>query len=100
MTGRDSPARCEPAPAPGPGAVGHAVRVGPLDHAPSRSLRRDARSILEVNARESKIPAGRPHGRKTGSQRTAMAALDALNLPLTRYANVLGDRAVMVCRKP
>lgn len=56
---------------------------------------------LEVrSARQSKIPPGRPHGEKSALQRSAIAALDALNWPLTRVFGVLGDRIVMVGRKP
>ena len=50
------------------------------------SLARLARRVgLEVVAIEqSKIPPGRPHGRKTALQSLAMNALDALNAPITR----------------
>jgi SAM-dependent methyltransferase len=66
------------------------------------SLSRLARAVgLEVVAIEqSKIPPGRPHGMKSPLQALAMNALDALNAPLTRACNVLGDRAVLVARKP
>ena len=66
------------------------------------SLARLARSVgLEVLAIEqSKIPPGRPHGRKSALQTLAMNALDALNAPLTRAFDILGDRAVLVARKP
>src|SRR5207247_19410 len=53
-----------------------------------------------VRSRQSKIPPGRPHGEKSALQRAALFALDAVNLPLTRALNVLGDRVVMVGRKP
>jgi SAM-dependent methyltransferase len=52
-----------------------------------------------VRMRQSKIPPGRTHGKKTRLQRAAMYALDALNLPLTRAFNVLGDRVVVVARR-
>jgi SAM-dependent methyltransferase len=56
---------------------------------------------LEVrSARQSKIPPGRPHGEKSAAQRLAMAAVDALNLPLTMAFGVAGDRIVVVGRKP
>ncbi len=51
-------------------------------------------------ARQSKIPPGRAHGRKSALQATAMAALDAVNLPLTAAFGLAGDRIVMVGRKP
>jgi SAM-dependent methyltransferase len=55
---------------------------------------------LEVVARrQSKIPPGRPHGEKSALQRLALAALDAVNLPLTRLCGVAGDRIVMVGRR-
>ncbi|HEY3216059.1 MAG TPA: class I SAM-dependent methyltransferase [Candidatus Eisenbacteria bacterium] len=52
-----------------------------------------------VRMRQSKIPPGRTHGKKTRIQRLAMNLLDALNLPLTRAFNVLGDRVVVVARR-
>jgi SAM-dependent methyltransferase len=56
---------------------------------------------LEVaSARQGKIGPGRPHGEKSAAQRLAMAAVDALNLPLTRLLGVAGDRIVVVGRKP
>ncbi len=60
-----------------------------------------AREGLEVVALEqAKIPPGRAHGRKSLVQRAAMAALDAVNVPLTRAFNVLGDRLVLIARRP
>jgi 2-polyprenyl-3-methyl-5-hydroxy-6-metoxy-1,4-benzoquinol methylase len=66
------------------------------------SLARLARAAgLEVRSIEqSKIPPGRPHGRKSAVQALAMRVLDSVNLPLTRSFNILGDRAVLVARKP
>lgn len=59
------------------------------------------RAGLEVTRlRQSKIPPGRPHGRKSPFERAALYALDGLNLPLTRLLNVAGDRVVMVGRRP
>lgn len=56
---------------------------------------------LEVVAIEqSKIPPGRPHGQKSAAQALVMNLLDRVNLPLTRAFNTLGDRAVVVARKP
>jgi SAM-dependent methyltransferase len=52
-----------------------------------------------VECRQSKIPPGRAHGAKTALQRAALAAIDAVNLPITNAFNVLGDRVVMVGRK-
>lgn len=60
-----------------------------------------ARAGLEVVALEqAKIPPGRAHGRKSAVQRAAMAALDAVNVPITRAFNALGDRVVLVARRP
>jgi len=60
-----------------------------------------ARAGLEVTRlQQSKIPPGRPHGRKNALERGVLFALDALNLPLTRLLDVAGDRVVMVGRKP
>ena len=53
-----------------------------------------------IRLEQSKIPPGRPHGRKSAFERSALYAIDALNLPLTRLFNVAGDRIVMVARKP
>jgi SAM-dependent methyltransferase len=66
------------------------------------SLERLARAVgLAVESLEqSKIPPGRPHGQKSALQGLAMRALDTLNVPLTRSFNILGDRAVLVARKP
>jgi SAM-dependent methyltransferase len=58
------------------------------------------RAGLEVTRlRQSKIPPGRPHGRKSPFERAVLYALDALNLPLTRWFNVAGDRIVMAGRR-
>jgi SAM-dependent methyltransferase len=66
-----------------------------------RSLTRlaAAAGLGVVALRQSKIPPGRAHGRKSAAQRAAMFVLDALNLPLTRALNVLGDRVVMIARR-
>ena len=50
--------------------------------------------------KQSKIPPGRAHGRKTQLERLGMAAIDAINVPITRMFNARGDRAVIVARKP
>jgi len=67
-----------------------------------RSLARLSRAVgLDVvRARQTKIPPGRTHGRKTGLQRLAMGALDAVNFRITLWLNVMGDRIVFVARKP
>ena len=60
-----------------------------------------ARVGLEITRlTQSKIPPGRPHGRKTALERAVLFALDALNLPLTLIFNAAGDRVVLVARKP
>jgi SAM-dependent methyltransferase len=53
-----------------------------------------------VEMRQAKIPPGRAHGTKSVAQRVAMAALDAINVPITRALNAFGDRVVMVARRP
>jgi 2-polyprenyl-3-methyl-5-hydroxy-6-metoxy-1,4-benzoquinol methylase len=53
-----------------------------------------------VAIEQSKIPPGRPHGRKSALQALTMNLIDRVNLPLTRAFNVLGDRAVLVARRP
>jgi SAM-dependent methyltransferase len=53
-----------------------------------------------VRMRQSKIPPGRAHGRKSALQRAALAGLDTVNLPLTTLFNVWGDRVVLVARRP
>jgi len=56
---------------------------------------------LEVVAIEqSKIPPGGAHGHKTPLEALAMNVIDRVNLPLTRMFNVLGDRALVVARRP
>ncbi|MEK7329352.1 MAG: class I SAM-dependent methyltransferase, partial [Candidatus Eisenbacteria bacterium] len=67
-----------------------------------RSLARlmAACGLTVTRVRQSKIPPGRARGEKSTLQRAAMAAIDALNLPLTILFNVRGDRVVMVARKP
>ncbi len=56
---------------------------------------------LEVVVMEqAKIPPGGAYGRKSGLQRAVMAAIDAVNVPITRAFNALGDRVVMVARRP
>ncbi len=52
-----------------------------------------------IECRQSKIPPGRAHGDKSALQRAAMAAVDAINLPITNAFNAFGDRVVMVGRK-
>lgn len=52
-----------------------------------------------VRLRQAKIPPGRPHGHKSALERAVMSGLDALNVPLTRAFNFLGDRVVVVAQK-
>jgi SAM-dependent methyltransferase len=65
------------------------------------SLRRlfEACGLEVVRLRQSKIPPGHAHGEKSALQRIAMAALDAINYPLTTLFNACGDRVVLVGRK-
>lgn len=53
-----------------------------------------------VGMEQAKIAPGSAGGRKRGPARAAMAALDALNVPITRACNAFGDRVVLVARKP
>lgn len=53
-----------------------------------------------VRMEQAKIPPGRAHGRKNPLQRAAMAVLDAVNVPVTRAFNALGDRVVLVAGRP
>lgn len=66
------------------------------------SLTRLMRAVgLEVLAiEESKIPPGRPHGKKSAAQQWVMGAIDAVNVPITRMWNAFGDRALLIARKP
>jgi 2-polyprenyl-3-methyl-5-hydroxy-6-metoxy-1,4-benzoquinol methylase len=66
------------------------------------SLKRLARAVgLQMVAIEqSKIPPGPRYGRKSALQALVMNAIDSLNVPLTRTFNVLGDRALLVAKKP
>jgi SAM-dependent methyltransferase len=66
-----------------------------------RSLRRllGAAGLAVVRLSQAKIPPGHPHGTKTPLQHSMMLALDAVNLPLTRLFNVMGDRVVVVAQK-
>lgn len=60
-----------------------------------------ARVGLEtVVLEQAKIPPGRAHGKKSGAQRAVMAALDAVNVPITRALGALGDRVVVIARRP
>lgn len=67
---------------------------------------RSLRGLLErvglevVVLEQAKIPPGRAHGRKSAAQRLAMGVLDAVNVPITRLFNALGDRVVAVARRP
>jgi SAM-dependent methyltransferase len=65
------------------------------------SLRRlaTASGFERVTLRESKIPPGHAHGKKSGPQRLVMGVIDAVNLPITRAFNAFGDRVVMVAKK-
>jgi SAM-dependent methyltransferase len=67
-----------------------------------RSLARlmAACGLSVTRVRQSKTPPGRARGEKSALQRAVMAAIDALNLPLTTLFNARGDRVVMVARKP
>ena len=65
---------------------------------PLASLLRQA-GLAPIGMRQSKIPPGRAHGKKSPAQVLAMAAIDALNLPLTRLFNARGDRIVVIARK-
>jgi len=56
--------------------------------------------LAVVRLEQAKIPPGSAHGTKSAAQRVAMAAIDAVNVPLTRAFHVLGDRCVLVARKP
>ena len=66
-----------------------------------RSLARlfESCGLETLSIRQSKIAPGRARGRAASGSRTLMAALDALNLPLTAAFNVRGDRVVMVGRR-
>jgi SAM-dependent methyltransferase len=60
-----------------------------------------ARVGLEVaSLRQSKIPPGRSHGSKSQLQRVAIAIIDAINVPITLWGNAMGDRLVLVARRP
>jgi SAM-dependent methyltransferase len=51
-----------------------------------------------VKLRQSKIPPGWVHGRKSLIERAVLTALDAINLPITAVFNARGDRIVVVAR--
>jgi len=68
-----------------PGSLARLVRAGGLE---------------VVAIEQAKIPPGRPHGRKTALQQLAMAAIDAVNVPVTRLLNACGDRVVLTARRP
>jgi SAM-dependent methyltransferase len=52
-----------------------------------------------VETRQSKIPPGRAHGRKTPLQGLAMALIDGINVPLTRLFGARGDRITLIARR-
>ena len=56
--------------------------------------------LAVVSLEQSKIPPGRAHGEKSAIQRSVMAVIDAINVPLTRMWNARGDRVMLVARKP
>jgi len=58
-----------------------------------------ATGLETLSSRQSKIPAGRPHGHKSLPQRAVMYGFDLLNGPLTRVFNALGDRITLVGRR-
>lgn len=59
-----------------------------------------AAGLEVVSMRQSKIPPGHARGRKSVLERALMAAIDAVNLPLTALFNARGDRVVLVARRP
>lgn len=65
-----------------------------------RPLRRlfEAAGLGVLRMAQSKIPPGRAHGAKTAVQRGVMAAIDAVNLPLTGLFGVRGDRVTVIAR--
>ena len=67
-----------------------------------RSMRHLAAvSGLEVvTILQGKIAPGAPHGTKAGPERSVLRAIDAVNVPVTRRFNVLGDRIVLIARRP
>jgi 2-polyprenyl-3-methyl-5-hydroxy-6-metoxy-1,4-benzoquinol methylase len=67
---------------------------GPLE----RLLR--AAGLEVVASEQAKIPPGGAYGRKGAGVRAIMAALDLVNVPWTKAFNALGDRIVLVARKP
>ena len=66
-----------------------------------RSLRALAADVglTVVELKQSKIPPGNAHGEKSALQRFAMAAIDAVNVPITRVLGAWGDRVVLVAQK-
>ena len=66
-----------------------------------RSLRALAAAVglRVVELKQSKIPPGHAHGEKSAIQRAAMAAIDAVNVPITRVLGAWGDRVVLVAQK-
>jgi SAM-dependent methyltransferase len=65
---------------------------------PLRRLFRTA-GLHVLRMEQSKIPPGRAHGAKTRLQRAAMAAIDAVNLPLTALFGAWGDRVTVIARR-
>jgi len=55
--------------------------------------------LAVVRMEQAKIAPGSAPGRKRGLARSFMAAIDAVNVPITRAFNVFGDRIVMVARR-
>ena len=78
----------------------HEVPYHLWEFTPGSLTRLVKRAGLRVERlRQSKIPPGHAHGRKSAFERAALTAFDALNLPLTALFNVRGDRVVLVARK-
>jgi len=67
-----------------------------------RSLRRlfETTGLRVTRLEQSKLPPGRAHGDKTPLERAVMAAIDAVNVPLTRWFGACGDRVTVIARRP
>jgi len=67
--------------------------------APLERLMR-AVGLKVVASEQAKIAPGGAYGRKGAATRAVMAAIDVVNVPITRALNALGDRIVLVAKRP
>ena len=80
---------------------GHLYLRGPITtHSLARAFGLALYRALGSTIVLREIPPGRAHGSKSALQRAGMAAIDAVNLPLTALFGARGDRITAIARRP